>query len=77
MFDVLCFNLEITRPPVFYLSTTLDLHTVLLESVGYEATECMVANAYGRNDHNLYRLEAHGHIEFLDDEKQGVPANFF
>jgi len=44
-----------------------------LESVGYGATECVVAKAYGRNDHNLYRLEANGHIEFLDVEEEGVP----
>jgi len=45
--------------------------------VGYGATECVVAKAYGRNDHNLYRLEANGYIEFLDVEKEGVPANLF
>jgi len=40
----------------------------------YGATECLVAVAYGRNDHNLYRLEANGHIEFLEE---GDPANLF
>ena len=37
----------------------------------------MVAKAYGRNDHNLYRLEANGYIEFLAVEEEGVPANLF
>jgi len=48
--------------------------TVLLDSMWYGATECLVAVAYGRNDHNLYRLEANGHIEFLEE---GDPANLF
>ena len=37
----------------------------------------MVAKAYGRTDHNLYRLEANGHIEFLAVEEVGVPENLF
>ena len=45
--------------------------------MGYGATECVVAKAYGRNDHNLYRLEANGYIEFLAVEEEGVPANLF
>jgi hypothetical protein len=45
--------------------------------VAYGATECLVAKAYGRTDHNLYRLEANGHIEFLDVEEESVPANLF
>ena len=45
--------------------------------MGYGATECVVAKAYGRTDHNLYRLEANGHIEFLAVEEVGVPENLF
>ena len=45
--------------------------------MGYGATECVVAKAYGRNDHNLYRLEANGYIEFLAVEEEGVPEKLF
>jgi len=48
---------------------------VLLRSLGYGATECRVGISYGGNDTNLYRLVPNTYIEFLDIEKENIPAN--
>jgi hypothetical protein len=49
---------------------------VLLRSLGYGAAECRVGFAYGSNDTNLYRLAlSNSYIEFVDVEKENVPAN--
>jgi hypothetical protein len=48
---------------------------VRLQSVVLAATEGLVGIAYGGNDTNLYYLGPSEHIEFLDVEKEDVPAN--
>ena len=48
---------------------------MLLRSLRYGATECRVGFSYGGNDTNLYRLAPNAYIEFLDVEKENIPAN--
>ncbi|KDR82343.1 hypothetical protein GALMADRAFT_56917, partial [Galerina marginata CBS 339.88] len=48
---------------------------VKFQNTLYATTECKIGTGYDADDHNLFRLNSHDHIELLDTEKDYFPSN--